>query len=47
MRLAETVAREKALSAEGVMRKVLGEVEVHARNGMYEDDRILLVMKVL
>jgi sigma-B regulation protein RsbU (phosphoserine phosphatase) len=46
-RLAETVARESALSAEGVMRKVLGEVEVHARNGMYEDDRILLVMKVL
>ena len=46
-RLAETVARESALSAEGVMRKVLDEVEVHARNGMYEDDRILLVMKVL
>jgi serine phosphatase RsbU (regulator of sigma subunit) len=35
------------LSAEEVLRNVLSEVEKHARGGMYEDDRILLVMKVL
>jgi hypothetical protein len=27
------------------MRAVLSEVETHSRNGMYEDDRILMVMK--
>jgi len=46
-RLAETVTRERARGPEEVMRTVLGEVEKHARGGMYEDDRILLVMKVL
>jgi hypothetical protein len=30
---------------EEVMRAVLAEVETHSRNGMYEDDRILMVMK--
>jgi hypothetical protein len=32
-------------SPEEVMRTVLAEVETHSRNGMYEDDRILMVMK--
>jgi len=46
-RLAETVTRERAQGPEEIMRIVLGEVEKHARGGLYEDDRILLVMKVL
>jgi sigma-B regulation protein RsbU (phosphoserine phosphatase) len=45
-RLAATVNAQRQLSAEQVLRNVLSEVEQHARGGMYEDDRILLVMKV-
>jgi hypothetical protein len=32
---------------EAILRAVLGEVETHSRDGMYEDDRILMVMKAL
>ena len=46
-RLAEVVGRESSQNAEGILHEVLVEVEKHARGGMHEDDRILLVMKVL
>jgi hypothetical protein len=32
-------------SPEEIMRAVITDVETHSRNGMYEDDRILMVMK--
>ena len=44
-RLAELVTRLRGETPEKIMRGVLGEVETHSRNGMYEDDRILMVMK--
>ncbi|MGC1616851.1 MAG: GAF domain-containing SpoIIE family protein phosphatase [Candidatus Acidiferrum sp.] len=44
-RLAELVTQLRAETPEKIMRGVLGEVETHSRNGMYEDDRILMVMK--
>ncbi len=44
-RLAELVARLRGGSPEEIMRGVLAEVETHSRNGIYEDDRILMVMK--
>ena len=46
-RLAQAVSRECAQCADGILRDVLKEVERHARGGIHEDDRILLVMKVL
>ena len=46
-RLAETVNVQCGLATGEILRNVLSEVEKHARGGMYEDDRILLVMKVL
>ncbi|MGB2622950.1 MAG: GAF domain-containing SpoIIE family protein phosphatase [Candidatus Acidiferrum sp.] len=46
-RLAELVARLRGGSPEEIMRGVLAEVETHSRNGLYEDDRILMVMKAL
>ncbi len=44
-RLAELVTQLRCGTPEEIMRGVLAEVEAHSRNGMYEDDRILLVMK--
>jgi serine phosphatase RsbU (regulator of sigma subunit) len=44
-RLAELVTRVRERGPEEIMRAVLAEVETHSLNGMYEDDRILLVMK--
>jgi phosphoserine phosphatase RsbU/P len=44
-RLAELVARLREGSPEEIMRGILAEVESHSRNGIYEDDRILMVMK--
>jgi serine phosphatase RsbU (regulator of sigma subunit) len=46
-RLAETVSDLCKECANGVLNSVLREVEKHARGGIHEDDRILLVMKVL
>jgi sigma-B regulation protein RsbU (phosphoserine phosphatase) len=46
-RMAELVTRVRQGSPEEVMRAVLTEVETHSRNGMYEDDRILMVMKAI
>ncbi len=44
-RLAELVVGVRERGPEAIMRAVLAEVETHSRNGMYEDDRILMVMK--
>ncbi|MGB8477037.1 MAG: GAF domain-containing SpoIIE family protein phosphatase [Candidatus Acidiferrum sp.] len=46
-RLAELVTRLRAGTAEEIMHGVLDEVENHSRGGIYEDDRILMVMKAL
>jgi sigma-B regulation protein RsbU (phosphoserine phosphatase) len=44
-RMAEIVVGVRERGPEEIMRAVLSEVETHSRNGMYEDDRILMVMK--
>jgi sigma-B regulation protein RsbU (phosphoserine phosphatase) len=44
-RMAELVVGVRERGPEEIMRAVLAEVETHSRNGMYEDDRILMVMK--
>jgi serine phosphatase RsbU (regulator of sigma subunit) len=44
-RLAELVIEVRERSPEEIMRAVLAEVETHSRGGIYEDDRILMVMK--
>ena len=44
-RLVESVARLRQRRPEEIMQAVLGEVEKHSRGGVYEDDRILLVMR--
>lgn len=46
-RLAELVTELRNRRPEEIMRSVLAEVEAHSRGGMYEDDRILMVMKAL
>jgi sigma-B regulation protein RsbU (phosphoserine phosphatase) len=46
-RLAELVASLRGSAPQEIMRGVLAEVETHSRDGMYEDDRILMVMKAL
>lgn len=44
-RLVEIVARLRQRRPEEIMKAVIGEVEKHSRGGVYEDDRILMVMK--
>jgi phosphoserine phosphatase RsbU/P len=44
-RMAELVIGVRERGPEEIMRAVLAEVETHSLNGMYEDDRILMVMK--
>jgi phosphoserine phosphatase RsbU/P len=44
-RMAEIVVGVRQRTPEEIMRAVLTEVETHSLNGMYEDDRILMVMK--
>jgi sigma-B regulation protein RsbU (phosphoserine phosphatase) len=44
-RMAELVTGVRQRSPEEIIRAVITEVETHSRNGMYEDDRILMVMK--
>ncbi|HTQ62992.1 MAG TPA: GAF domain-containing SpoIIE family protein phosphatase [Candidatus Solibacter sp.] len=46
-RLAELVTRLRRGTPGEIMRGVLDEVEKHSRGGVYEDDRILMVMKAL
>lgn len=44
-RLVEIVSRLRQRRPEEIMQAVLGEVDQHSRGGVYEDDRILMVMK--
>src|SRR5277367_2254005 len=44
--LAASVAAKKQRAPQESLRAVIAEVEKHSKGGMYEDDRILLVMKV-
>jgi sigma-B regulation protein RsbU (phosphoserine phosphatase) len=46
-RLAELVTSLRGSAPGEIMRGVLAEVETHSRDGLYEDDRILMVMKAL
>jgi phosphoserine phosphatase RsbU/P len=46
-RLAELVIGIRGRTPEEIMRAVISEVETHSLNGMYEDDRILMVMKAV
>jgi phosphoserine phosphatase RsbU/P len=46
-RLAELVARENHLSAGAIVDSVLKEVDLFSRGGTHEDDRVILVMKVV
>jgi sigma-B regulation protein RsbU (phosphoserine phosphatase) len=44
--LAASVAAKRERAPQEILRAVIAEVEKHSKGGMYEDDRILLVMKV-
>jgi sigma-B regulation protein RsbU (phosphoserine phosphatase) len=44
-RLAELVTGLRHRTPDEIMRGVLAEVETHSRGGVYEDDRIFMVMK--
>ena len=44
-RMAELVISVRDRSPEAILRTVIAAVETHSRNGMYEDDRILMIMK--
>ncbi len=44
-RLAELVTRLRALAPQEILDGVLEEVNAHAKGGVYEDDRILMVLK--
>jgi len=46
-RLIEMVARERALPAAEIVQSVLTEVDYFSRGGTHEDDRVILIMKVL
>jgi serine phosphatase RsbU (regulator of sigma subunit) len=41
------VTRLRALSPQEIMDGVLEAVNAHARGGIYEDDRILMVLKAI
>ena len=46
-RLAALVKENRTRKPEEILRLVIDEVEKHSRGGMYEDDRILLLMKAV
>jgi sigma-B regulation protein RsbU (phosphoserine phosphatase) len=46
-RLVELVARERALPAAEIVQSVLTEVDLFSRGGTHEDDRVILILKVL
>jgi serine phosphatase RsbU (regulator of sigma subunit) len=46
-RLAELVGRLRALAPQEILDGVLEAVNAHAHGGVYEDDRILMVLKAL
>ena len=46
-RLVELVARERALPAAEIVQSVLTEVDYFSRGGTHEDDRVILILKVV
>jgi serine phosphatase RsbU (regulator of sigma subunit) len=46
-RLAETVTKLRGLNPQEIIDGVLEEVDRHSRDGLYEDDRILMVLKAV
>ena len=46
-RLAELVSRLRALAPQEILDRVLEAVNAHARGSVYEDDRILMMLKAL
>jgi sigma-B regulation protein RsbU (phosphoserine phosphatase) len=46
-RLAESVCRCREQQPAEVLRRILEEVDAHSQGGIHEDDRILMVMKVV
>ena len=46
-RLVELVARERALPAAEIVQSVLTEVDLFSRGGTHEDDRVILILKVV
>jgi phosphoserine phosphatase RsbU/P len=45
--LVELVVRERHLSADEIVKSVLTEVDLFSRGGTHEDDRVILVLKVV
>jgi serine phosphatase RsbU (regulator of sigma subunit) len=41
------VARERELPAQEIVQKVLTDVDLFSRGGTHEDDRVILVLKVV
>jgi sigma-B regulation protein RsbU (phosphoserine phosphatase) len=46
-RLAESVRRFRTESPDEILRRILEEVDDHSRGGIHEDDRVLMVLKVV
>lgn len=46
-RLVDLVARERALPAAEIVNSVLTEVDLFSRGGTHEDDRVILILKVV
>jgi sigma-B regulation protein RsbU (phosphoserine phosphatase) len=46
-RLAESVNKCRTKSPDEILRCILQEVDLHSRGGIHEDDRILMVLKVM
>ncbi len=46
-KLVDLVARERALSAEQIVQSVLTEVDLFSRGGTHEDDRVIMILKVV
>jgi sigma-B regulation protein RsbU (phosphoserine phosphatase) len=46
-RLAESVCKCREQRPAEVLRRILEEVDAHSQGGIHEDDRILMVMKVV
>jgi serine phosphatase RsbU (regulator of sigma subunit) len=44
-RLADLVVQLRALAPQEILNEVLEVVNAHSRDGVYEDDRILMVLK--
>ena len=46
-RLAESVCKCREQAPKEVLRRILEEVDAHSQGGIHEDDRVLMVMKVV